>query len=165
MHHIGGLCPYWRQMLGQARTLQQGYLPKGNAQYCWPPLYDKLFCKKTLVSVWKAANLNWLVPGGQPYWSFPFGKDSSATAHRLWRRKNEYYTLKPDKGSTRNEDKEVKELRTMPKLKFQNLWSLSVVYTVVFQVAETLGTAFSVQQCIFYSLLLFYRNRTLHAFS
>ncbi len=32
--------------------------------------------KKNVASVWKGADLNWLVQGGQLYRSFPFSKDS-----------------------------------------------------------------------------------------
>ncbi len=35
-----------------------------------------MFCTKKLASVWKAADLNLLVQGGQPHWSFPFSKAS-----------------------------------------------------------------------------------------
>ncbi len=32
--------------------------------------------KEKIVSVWKAADLNWLAQGGQQYWNFPFSRAS-----------------------------------------------------------------------------------------
>jgi len=55
-------------------TLTEG--EEGSVQLTSSLRFVIKFCKKktNIVSVWKVADLNKLVQGGQPYWSFPFSK-------------------------------------------------------------------------------------------
>ncbi len=58
---------------------------KGKAQYSWPPHKRSLFCKKVnIFCIIKAADLNYLVQGGQRYWSFPSSKGSLVKVSAPW---------------------------------------------------------------------------------
>jgi hypothetical protein len=72
------------QCRGAINALFQAAYPQTGNPYWWgrfsmADLLIKLGCfveKKNIASAWKEADLNWLVQGGQPYWTFPFHKDS-----------------------------------------------------------------------------------------
>ncbi len=48
---------------------------KGKAHYGWRPDKNSRFRKKISI---KATDMYYLLQGGQPYWPFPFTKDSLA---------------------------------------------------------------------------------------
>ncbi len=63
---------------GRLLVMTREHLLKGKAQYSWPPHWDSLLCKKEKIyfSLWKPADLYYLVQGGQLYWCFPFAEQS-----------------------------------------------------------------------------------------
>jgi len=72
------------QCRGAINALFHAAYPQTGKPYWWGRLstVDLLITigcfveKKNIASAWKAADLNRLVQGGQPYWTFPFRKDS-----------------------------------------------------------------------------------------
>ncbi len=58
------------------KVMTAEFLLEGKDQYIWAPLQYSLLCRKEFSPVSKAADLNWLVQGGQLYWIFPFSEDS-----------------------------------------------------------------------------------------